>query len=181
MHAQSWHAEAFQGFHRHYDAQIGTADADIDDVGNFPSRVTLQRTAVQGVGQGPHLFTFCLHKGHDVLAIQRQRAIGRTPERNVQRGTLLGVVDPLSAKHALDPLRQAHLFGQRQQQRQPLGIEPLPAEVQPQPFSLRGQPAAALGLLLEERRDRHALESGGTLPKLGPGRGTGSVRIFVHR
>ena len=181
VNAESGPAISVKGLQRHHDTQIGAADADVDDVGDFPPRVTRQRTAVKRICQSPHLFSFGLHTGHDIVAVHRQRAIGGTAKCDVQGGAVLGVVDALAAEHALDPVRQASLFGQPQQQRQGPGIEPLPAEIQPQPFGFGAQQATATGFPIEERRDGHAIESTGALPEGSPGTGAGSVSFFAHR
>jgi len=106
-----------QGFRGHNEAKIGTADADVDDVGDRLPREALELMSVEPIGEVEHLLTFALYERHDVLAVEEQRAVGRPPERDVQGRTVLGTVDMLAREHGLDPGRYLGLLGELDQAR----------------------------------------------------------------
>ena len=135
---------------------------------------------MERVNEGTHFFPFRLNARHDVLAGKHDGAIGGTAKGDVQGGAILGVVDALAAKHALDPVGNACLCGQFQQQLQGLGIEPLPAEIQPQAFGLHRKQAVSPGLFIHERGDGFAGKHGRTPPERGPGLGAGAVCFSAH-
>ena len=100
--------ERFIGHDR---AEIGAADADVDDVADALAGVSLPCSAANLVGEGGHLVEHSVHAGDYIFAVDLDRfAFGRA-ERDVQDGAVFGDVDLVAAEHRVDALLQAALFG----------------------------------------------------------------------
>jgi len=87
---------------------------------------------VQQLGEPAHLAPLGLHERHHVLALGRERPIGRSAQRYVQRRPVLGVVDGVPSEHQLDPARHFRLLGELDECCQHARIEPLATEVEQQ-------------------------------------------------
>ncbi len=86
----------------------------------------------------------------DVLAVDLDPlALGR-PEGDVQRGPVLGGVDDLAAKHRVDPLTQAALLGERDQQAERLVGDSVLGVVEEDAGRLGRQPLAPPRVVGEE-------------------------------
>ena len=86
---------------RHHGAEIGTANADIDDVGNLLTGRTLQRTGTDRLGKLAHGGENGVHIGHHVLALHENRRVGAIAQRSMQHGAVFGEVDRLAREHLL--------------------------------------------------------------------------------
>ena len=51
-----------------------------------------------------------MHAGHDVLPVDHDPSVPRRAERHVERGPILGHVDPVATEHRIDALAQAALL-----------------------------------------------------------------------
>ena len=97
-----------QRFVRHHGPEVGTADADVDDVANALAGVALPLAAANAVREGRHLVEHGMHLRHDVLAVDDDRRALRRSQRHVQHGPIFGDVDLLAAEHGVDPARRPH-------------------------------------------------------------------------
>ena len=129
----------------HHRAEVGAADADVDDVADALAGVALPVAAADAVGEGRHLVEHGVHVGHDVLAVDDDRRAARRAQRDVQHGAVLGDVDLVAAEHRVDALAQAGLVGQLQQQPQRLVGDAILRVVEVDAGGLGGQPLAARG------------------------------------
>ena len=136
----------------HHRAEVRAADADVDDVADALAGVALPRAAADAVGEVGHLVEHGVDLGHHVLAVDDdRRALGRA-QRHVQDGAVLGDVDLLAPEHGVDPLAQAGLLGQLQQELERLVGDAILRVVEVEPDRLGRQPLAALGVVGEELR-----------------------------
>ena len=96
----------------HVRAEIGAADADVDDVADALAGVAgprrRDRTRSREVG---HLAQDRVHRGHHVLAVDLDDRALRRAQRDVQHGAVLGDVDLLAAEHRVDALPQPGAHG----------------------------------------------------------------------
>ena len=58
---------------RHGRAEIGAADADVDDVGDLLAGRAGRRAGAHGVGEGGHRIEHGMDVGDDVVAVEQQR------------------------------------------------------------------------------------------------------------
>jgi len=119
-----------QRSHRHDDAEVRATDADVHDVRDRLAREAQQLARVQRFSERAHLAALGFDERHHVLAVSRERPIGRAAQRDVQRGPVLGVVDRVTGEHQLDPARHFGLLGELDERRSTAGSSSLPAEVE---------------------------------------------------
>ncbi len=98
----------------HDRAEVGAADADVDDVANALAGVALPRAAAHAVREVGHLVEHGVDLRHDVLAVHDDRRAARGAQGHVQDGAVLRDVDLLAAEHGVDALAQAGFLGQLQ-------------------------------------------------------------------
>ena len=134
----------------HHGTQVGSADADVDDVADPLTGVPRPFAAAHTPGEVRHPIEHVVHLGDHVLAVDDQACIARQPQRGVQHRPILCHVDPIPAEHRLDPLAQAHVLGQRDQQADGLIGEAMLGVVQIQAGALRRQLRPALRVLGEQ-------------------------------
>ena len=134
----------------HHRAEVGAADADVDDVADRLAGVPLPRAGADAVGEVGHLVEHGVYVGHDVLAVHDDGRAARRTQRHVQHGTVLGDVDLLAAEHRVDPLAQPAFLGELQQQLQRLVGDAILRVVEVDADGLGRQPLAALGIVGEE-------------------------------
>jgi hypothetical protein len=56
-----------------------------------------------------------MNVGNDVSSIDQELLISRHPQCNVQYGTILRYIDPITAKHGIDPIAKLSLLCQLKQ------------------------------------------------------------------
>jgi hypothetical protein len=87
-------------------AEVGAADADIDDVADRLAGGAAPVAAVNLADEALHFCEFGAHRRHHVLPAVHQRSLVQgAAQGDVQGGTPLAVVDGLAAAHARDPGR----------------------------------------------------------------------------
>src|SRR5215471_8452024 len=101
-----------QGFVGHYRAEVGAADADVDDVTDALTGVSLPLTAADAVGEVRHLVEHFMDMRDDVLAVDDNRCPAWRTQGNVQHSPILGDVDFIAAKHRVDARAETALLGQ---------------------------------------------------------------------
>src|SRR5215471_18342708 len=102
-------AQCFVG---HYRAEVGTADADVDDVTNALTSVPLPLTAADAVGEIRHPVEHRMDMWDDILPIDDNRCPPWRTQGNVQDRAILGDVDLVAAEHRVDARAQAGLVSQ---------------------------------------------------------------------
>ena len=100
----------------HDRAQVGAADADVDDVANALAGVPFPFSAADAVGEGCHLVEHLVDAGNNVLAIDNDGFAFGGSQGDVQDGAFLGDVDFFSAEHGVDALPQAGFLGQLEEE-----------------------------------------------------------------
>src|SRR5262252_6205835 len=95
----------------HYRAEVGTADADVDDVANALTRVSLPLAVADPIGELRHLVEHCVDMRYDILAIDDDRGPPWRTQGNVQHSAVLGDVDLVAAEHCVDALAQTAFVG----------------------------------------------------------------------
>src|SRR5439155_25817758 len=106
-------AQCFVG---HYRAEVGTADADVDDVTDALTGVSLALTAANAVGEVRHLIVHCVDMWYDVVAVDDDRCPSWRTQSNVQHSAVLGDVDLVAAEHRVEARPQTALLGQFNEQ-----------------------------------------------------------------
>ncbi len=95
----------------HDRAEIGAADADIDDIADALAGMTVPFPAAQPGGKIGHLVEHGVHVGHDVASIVHEASVARRAQRDVQHRAVFGDVDLVAAEHGRDALREAAFAG----------------------------------------------------------------------
>ncbi len=116
MGVEAGFAVRAQGLGDHHGAQVRAADADVDHVGDGFAAVALPVAAANGVGEGAHPPQDLVDLGHHVLAVHFDGGIVTVAQGHMQHRPVLGEVDLFAREHALDPIAEAHLPRQVQQQ-----------------------------------------------------------------
>ena len=135
--------------------EVGAADADVDDVADALAGVALPLAAADAVGEVGHLVEHGVDLRHDVLAVHHDRGVSRRAQRHVQHRAVFRDVDLLAAEHGVDPLAQAGLLRQLQQEPQRLVGDAVLRVVEVEAGGLRRQPLAACGIVREELAEMH--------------------------
>ena len=99
MAAQLRRRERRQGAGGHGRAEVGAADADIDDVGHRLTERAAHPALAHIRGEAQHLFAHADDFRHDVLAVDLDGLAGEVAQGGVQDGALLGDVDLLAGEH----------------------------------------------------------------------------------
>ncbi len=118
MDAQAGLAVGLEGLGDHDRAEVGAADADVDDIGDRLAGISLPLAGADGLGEFAHVRQHGVDAGHDVLAIDQDRAVGAIAQGDVQDGPVFGDVDLVAAEHAVAPFLDLGLSGQIEQQAQ---------------------------------------------------------------
>ncbi len=156
---------------RHRRAQVGAADADVDDGADPPAGVALPLAGADLVGEGAHLVEHGVHGRHHVLAVHLDDGAARGAQRGVQDGAVLGGVDLVAAEHRVPQLGHAGGLGQLAQQAEGLVRHQLLGVVHVQVTDLQGVAAAALGVGGEQLAQVRLAEFRPVLPEGRPLRG----------
>ena len=141
-------AQRLVGHHR---AEVGAADADVDDVADRLAGVArpLARSGPARRSRAIRSSVSCTSLDH-VDAVDDQRALARHPQRHVEDGAVLGDVDVLAGEHRFAALLDPALAGELAEQDQRLVGDPVLGEVEVEAGAVGDQPLAALGVLGEE-------------------------------
>ena len=99
-------------FIRHHRSEIGTADADIDNVADSFSRVAFPRAAADTLAEFSHSVEHGMNLGHNVLAVDLDGRSSGSTEGDVQHRPVFRDVDLVASKHGVDPLSQAGFLRQ---------------------------------------------------------------------
>ena len=103
---------------RHRGAEVGAADADVDDVADRLAGVPGPLARAHPVGEAGHLVEHGVHIRHHVLTVDLDHRVARGAQRGVQHGPVLGGVDLLAAEHGVPEPEDVGGGGQFAQQPQ---------------------------------------------------------------
>src|SRR5690606_7320747 len=76
MYLELRQAIGLQCFRDHYRTEIGTTDADIDDIGNWQTGVATMSMVLNRRNESCHLLQNCIDLWHDIDTIEIDRCIG---------------------------------------------------------------------------------------------------------
>ena len=136
-------AERLVGHHR---AEVGAADANVDNVADALARVAGVAAVANGIAERRHAVEHLVHLGHHVDSVDHQRAPTGHPQGDVQYGAVLGRVDVVAAEHRLCPLGQPACLRQLRQQRDRLVGDPVLRVVHVEAGGLERHPRAPAGI-----------------------------------
>ena len=89
MQADALVAEAGQRLGRHHDAEVGAADADVDDVGEARAGEAEDAPLVHAGDELAHLGELRAHLRHDVLPVRLHRTVRTVAQRHVHGSAAL--------------------------------------------------------------------------------------------
>ena len=136
-----------QGLVRHDGAEVGAADANVDDGLNRLAGDAHPLARADAAGEGVDLLQHLVHVGDGILAVDRQ-GVGRgAAQRGMQDGAVLGDVNVLACKHAVAQVRHAGLLGEREQVAQQRGAHEVLRQVDVQVGGLEGELLRAFGIV----------------------------------
>ena len=101
MHAQARMRKTAQRAAHHLRAQVGAADADVDDVGDRLAGMAEPFAVAHGVGEGLDAGQHGMHVVTDILAIDVQCAAARRAQGGVQHGAVFGHIDFFAGEHGI--------------------------------------------------------------------------------
>ena len=105
--------ETLQGQCRHLRAEIGTADADMNQIGDALAGSAFVLAAQHLFCKRERRIQCLMQQGHHVFSAHiHRRGIGGQAQGGMQRGTLFAVIHQLTFAHGLQFLFDAGLFGQ---------------------------------------------------------------------
>ena len=87
----------------HGGAEIGAADADVDDVGHRLPERAAHPSLAHVRREAQHLFPCADGLGHHVLAVDENRLAGEIAQGGVKHGALLGDIDLHAGEHRVAP------------------------------------------------------------------------------
>ena len=139
-----------EGLVRHDGAQVGAADADVDDGLDGLTGDTDPLAGADAAGEGVDLLEDLVHVGDHVLAVDRQ-GVGRgAAQRGVQDGAVLGDVDVLARVHAVAQLQDAGLLSEGEEVAHQRGAHEVLRQVDVQVGSIEGESLGAVGVVREQ-------------------------------
>src|SRR5262249_40084550 len=139
-----------QCFVGHDRPEVGATDADVDDVTDPLTRVSLPLTAADAVREVRHLIEHCMDMWYDVLAVHDDRCPSWRTQGNMQHSAVLGDVDLVAAEHRVDALAQTTLLGQFSEQPHRFFRDAILRVIKIQTNRLGRQPHATLGIVSEQ-------------------------------
>jgi hypothetical protein len=134
----------------HHGAEVGAADADVDDVPDPLAGVPLPVAAAHPVREVRHGVEDGMDLGHDVLAVHHDRCGSWSAQGDVQDGPILRQVDLVAPEHRVDALAQAAFLGQATEQREGIVRDAVLGVIEIDADRLRGQALDARRVVGEE-------------------------------
>ena len=125
MAAQLWRRERRKRPRSHGGAEVGPADADIDDVRHRLAEGAAHSSLANIRGEAEHLLARSDDFGHHVLAIDPDRLAGEIAQRGVQDCPLLGDVDLLAREHRVASGLDRRRLGELNQPRHDASVDAL--------------------------------------------------------
>lgn len=103
-----------RGTHRQR-AQIRSADADVDNVGNDLVGIAQPASAADFVCKFAHTLQNAVDFGHHIFTVNHNRRIGAVAKGDMQDGAVFGGIDFFAVEHLPHPLRHACFTRQLEQ------------------------------------------------------------------
>ena len=134
----------------HHRTKIRSTDPDIDQVANALAGMSLPLAAANPIAELRHGVEHGVNLGDDILAVyQDGLTFGRT-QSDVQHSTVLRDVDPVAAEHGVEPVAQASLLRQIEEELQGLGGDTVLRVVEVKADGFKGQRFATAGVIREQ-------------------------------
>jgi hypothetical protein len=134
----------------HYRPEVGTPDADVDDVANALAGVTLPRATPDAVGEVSHLVEHGVDSRDHVLTINDDGSAFRGAQSDVQDGPVFRDVDLLTPEHGVDARAQAGFLRQLQEELEGFVGDAVLRVIQVEARRLGRHVLAALGVIGKE-------------------------------
>ena len=167
--------------HHHARAEVGAADADIDDVGEAApgadAAITtdITRHFTHAVGVGQHCIEHRLHLGAE------EAAAGWRAQRGVQHGAAFGAVDRCAAEHRVALRFEAAFARQVDEEPQRRGVDPVLRQVGKNLWHLHRERRKAAGIAREGFAQVEVpAMSFKVATQCGPGRGLVAAQVVTH-
>ncbi|MDH6433436.1 hypothetical protein M2158_001913 [Streptomyces sp. SAI-144] len=160
--------EAAQHLVGHRGAQVGAADADVDDVLDAAAGVAGPLAGADPVREVAHLVEHGVHARYDVLPVDLDHGVPRGAQRGVQHGPVLGRVDLLAAEHGVPQAEDVGRGGEFAQQPQCLVGDEVLGVVDVQVTDPQCVPGAASGIGGEQLPQLHLAELFAVFGQRGP-------------
>ena len=122
----------------HHGAEVGAADADVDDVLDALAGVAEPATLAHVVRERGHAVEHLVDVLDDILAVDMQGGRLRQAQRGVQNGAVFGDIDVITAEHGGTAAGQVALLRELHEQLQRLGRDAVLRVVEEQPGALGG-------------------------------------------
>ena len=103
-------------FAHHARTEVGTADTDINDVGNRLAGIALPFARAYARAERLHLIEYAIDVGHDVFSVDVYGRVATIAQRGVQYGAAFGDIDFLAGEHSLGFFLDLRLFRERDEQ-----------------------------------------------------------------
>ena len=138
----------------HHGAEVRAADADVDDVRHPLAGHARPLAAAHALGERGHPLEHGLHVGVDILPVDDERGLraGRSAQRGVQDGAILGRVDVLAREHRGVALGDAGLLGQAHERGEDLVGHEVLRQVDVQVGQLMREALDAVGVVVRTSR-----------------------------
>ena len=140
----------FERFVGHDRAEVGSADAYVDDAPNSFAGVALPGAAPDPLGEVRHPLEHGMDVGHRIPAIHDNDCIPGRAEGNVENCAVFGDVDFVASEHGFDPVAQTGFFGQTDEEFERIVGDAVLRVIEEQAFCFYGHPLAALRVIGEE-------------------------------
>ena len=149
VHVEAGVSEGFERGTHHQRAEVGAADADIDDVGDDLVGVAQPVAAADFVCEFAHALQDAVDFGHDVFAVNDDGGIGAVAQGDVEDGAVFGGVDFFAVEHLLHTLGYAGFASKLGQQGHGFVADAVFGVIQRQPADLQPVAFRTLRVLLE--------------------------------
>ncbi len=165
----------FEGFGRHDRAEVGPADANVDDIGDGLAGIPFPLPGADGLGEFAHVGEDGVDARHDVLAIDEDGPVGAVSQGDMKDGTIFGDIDFFAAEHPIAPIFDFGEPGKVEQQAQGFIGDAIFGEIQQNVVEAEGEFLEPLGILREEvahmRRGDFLVMGRQGFPLVGLGKG----------
>ena len=158
-----------EGLVGHDGAEVGAADADVDDVPDGLAGVAEPGAGADLVGEGGHLVEDGVDFGDDVFAVDFDGFGFGGAEGDVEDGAVFGGVDLLAGEHGFGVLLEAGFFGELEEEGEGFVGDAVLGVVEEEAAGFGGEAGAAGGVGVEEIAELLGADGFGVLLKGFPG------------
>jgi hypothetical protein len=151
MQSRAGLAELAQRPREYPRSEVGSADADVDDIGDSLAAGTSEGAPLRIADKMPHELDGAADRGHDVAALRELRVPGA--QRRVEHGASFGIVDGVSREHARDPPGHLRLSGQCDEQPHRLCVDAMLGIVEQESTGFEKEALGTRGICGEQLRE----------------------------